>query len=340
MNVLVTGGAGYIGSHAVKLLASEGHRVAVLDDLSHGHRQAVAPDARLFVGNVADEALLARILREEDIEAVLHFAAFIEVGESMLLPEKYYRNNFSHALSMLKVLTENDVKKVVFSSTAAVYGDPIRIPIDENHPRQPINPYGRSKMMTEMAIEDLRASHGLGYAILRYFNVAGASPDGSIGEAHEPESHLIPRILAAARGQAPAASIFGIDYPTQDGTCVRDYLHVEDLVRAHALALENLRPGDGAIYNLGSESGFSVRQVIDACQRVCGNVFKIEEHARRPGDPSILVASSAKIRRELKWEPRYPDLETIIAHAWNWHTKNPLGYRSVGAVGVAAATMP
>lgn len=327
MRVLVTGGAGYIGSHAVRELLRAGHVVTVLDNLATGHREAVDRQAHFVEGETGDAALVVKTLREREIEAVLHFAAFIEVGESVVDPDKYYRNNFSAPLVLLGAMREAGVQKIVFSSTAAVYGNPNQVPIPEDHPRQPINPYGRSKMMTEMAIEDASKAYGLGYAILRYFNVAGADPSGDIGEAHEPESHLIPRVLQAAR-DGKTVGIFGTDYRTGDGTCVRDYIHVVDLVNAHILALGKITAGQGAIYNLGSENGFSVREVIEACRAVTGIDIKTEIHPRRAGDPDSLIASSAKIRTACGWKPRYPDLKTIIAHAWNWHTRHPHGYRT------------
>lgn len=326
MRILVTGGAGYIGSHAVRRLLNEGHDVTVLDNLSHGHEWAIAAAAegtgrqpRWIKGSTADRALVEKILRDQAIEGVMHFAAFIEVGESVQDPAKYYHNNFSAALSLMDAMVAVGVRRLVFSSTAAVYGNPASTPITEDQARLPINPYGRSKMMVELAIEDYAAAYGLGYAILRYFNVAGASPDGGIGEAHEPESHLIPRILSAAGGQESSIGIFGTDYDTRDGTCIRDYIHVDDLVAAHVLAMEKIQPGMGKAYNLGSERGFSVREVIAACERVTGMSLKVEEKPRRPGDPAILVASSSRIRSELGWERRYPDLETIVSHAWKWH---------------------
>jgi UDP-glucose 4-epimerase len=308
-------------------LIRAGHAVTVLDNLSTGHREAVDPRAHFVLGETGDGPAIERILRERHIEAVLHFAAFIEVGESVQDPDKYYRNNFSAPLVLLGAMRAVGVRKIVFSSTAAVYGNPVRIPIQENDARAPINPYGRSKMMTEMAIEDSSKSYGLGYAILRYFNVAGAAPDGTIGEAHEPESHLIPRILMAAR-EARAVGVYGTDYQTPDGTCVRDYVHVVDLVNAHILALEKIEPGRGDVYNLGSEKGFSVREVIEACRVATGLDIKAEDHPRRPGDPDRLIASSAKIRA-LGWKPQHPDIQTIISHAWNWHRSHPHGYKSV-----------
>ena len=325
MRVLVTGGAGYIGSHAVRELLYNGHNVTVLDNLATGHRESLSDKASFVLGDTGDFELVCRVLREHSIEAVLHFAAFIEVGESVTNPEKYYRNNFEAPVRLLKAMKACAVKKIVFSSTAAVYGNPISVPISEDHPLNPINPYGRSKMMTEQAIRESSKADGLGFAILRYFNVAGASPDGTIGEAHEPESHLIPRILQAAlRGER--ISIYGTDYKTPDGTCIRDYIHVVDLVTAHILALEKIVPGEGSIYNLGSENGFSVRQVIEACREVTGHALPADVHDRRPGDPDSLIASSSRIRAR-GWTPKYPDLKTIIAHAWQWHASHPRGYR-------------
>jgi UDP-glucose 4-epimerase len=326
--ILVTGGAGYIGSHAVRHLLDYGHEVTVLDNLSHGHAAAVDPRAKLVKGSTGNAELVQQTLRSQAIEAVMHFAADIEVGESVTDPGKYYENNFSNALKLLAAMRDTGVKKIVFSSTAAVYGNPEKTPIEEDQRRNPINPYGRSKMMTEMAIEDFAHAHGLGYAVLRYFNVAGAAPDARTGEDHQPESHLIPRILLAALGSTPDVKIFGTDYPTADGTCVRDYVHVMDLVGAHRLALEKIKEGKGNTFNLGSENGFSVREVIATCERVTGKKLIVKEEARRPGDPAVLVASSARIRRMLGWEREYPDLDTIVGHAWNWHTSHPRGYRS------------
>ena len=325
MKVLVTGGAGYIGSHAVRALLDQGHAVVVLDNLSHGHLAAVDSRAVFVEGYTGDAARLTDLFKSEKIEAVLHFAADIEVGESVQDPGKYYQNNFSNSLCLLNAMKQASVQKIVFSSTASVYGDPTQNPVDELQARAPINPYGRSKMMTEMAIEDFSRAHGLGYAILRYFNVAGASPDAKIGEDHQPESHLIPRILAAAR-DGKSVKIYGTDYPTADGTCIRDYIHVVDLAQAHLLAMNALVAGKGAIYNLGSENGFSVREVIAACEQVTGKRLKVEEEARRAGDSPVLVASSKKIRESLGWQRKYPDLNTIVEHAWNWHVSHPQGY--------------
>lgn len=326
MRVLVTGGAGYIGSHAVRELINSGHSVTVLDNLSNGHEEALDPRANFIHGSTGDMELLLQRLHAHQIEAVMHFAADIEVGESVTNPYKYYNNNFSHALNLLHAMMKVGIKKFVFSSTAAVYGNPEKTPIEETQRRHPINPYGRSKMMTEMAIEDFSHAHGLGYTILRYFNVAGASPDASIGEDHQPESHLIPRILQAAR-DGGEVKIFGTDYDTEDGTCIRDYVHVVDLARAHVLALEKMEEGKGNIYNVGSENGFSVREVIAACEEVVGKKLQVVEEQRRPGDPAILVASSSRIRRELGWKPLYPKIQTIVQHAWHWHSTHPHGYR-------------
>jgi UDP-glucose 4-epimerase len=326
MRVLVTGGAGYIGSHAVKLLLDQGHTVTVLDNLSHGHRVALDSRAHFLEGSTGNQPLVLDLLCSRQIEAVLHFAADIEVAESVADPGRYYLNNFANSVRLLEAMRSADVRKIVFSSTAAVYGNPERTPIEESAPRQPINPYGRSKLMTEFALEDFSRAHGLGFTILRYFNVAGAMPDGSLGEDHEPESHLIPRLLLAAR-DGGTARIYGSDYPTRDGTCVRDYVHVLDLAQAHLLALDRTEPGRGAVFNIGSESGFTVREVIATVEKVTGKTLKIMQEERRAGDPAELVASSARLRRELGWKPLFPELEKIVAHAWNWHCKHPRGWR-------------
>jgi UDP-glucose-4-epimerase GalE len=325
-HVLVTGGAGYIGSHATRQLLDAGHPVTVIDDLSHGHRAAVDRRARFFPVSIADRAAVEAILREARIDAVMHFAGSIEVGESVVDPSAYYRNNLVAGLTLLDAMRACEVRRIVFSSTAATYGNPVKTPIEEDQTLAPVNPYGRTKYFFEQALADYSAAYGLGYVALRYFNVAGASSDLSLGEAHEPETHLIPRVLAVAAGKQPFAAIFGTDYPTPDGTCIRDFVHVEDLVAAHLLALGKAAPGVGRAYNLGSEQGFSVRQVIDVCRRVTGRPIEVREHPRRPGDPAILVASSARIRRELGWSPRHPQLEAIVGSAWKWHESHPNGF--------------
>ncbi|MDB5038377.1 MAG: UDP-glucose 4-epimerase GalE [Bacteriovoracaceae bacterium] len=319
MNILVTGGAGYIGSHAHRHLLDKGHAVFVIDDLSHGFSWAIDKRARFYEGNISDSKLVRKILDENKIEAVMHFAAFIEVAESVANPKKYIENNFSNALKLLEIMIEVGVNKFIFSSTAAVYGNPSSIPVLETAKCAPINPYGESKWMLEKALADLATKHPLKYMILRYFNVAGACPKGLLGEAHEPETHLIPRILLAALGEADFVSIFGTDYETFDGTCVRDYVHVEDLADAHHLALLALNQDPSNIYNLGSEKGFSVRQILKACNDVVGKIIPTKEFGRRPGDPPVLVASREKIVRDLKWKPRYSEIEKIVEHAWKWH---------------------
>jgi UDP-glucose 4-epimerase len=336
MNILVTGGAGYIGSHATRYLLDRGHKVVVLDNLSQGHREAI--DFRATVKQISIQNIesVIGVLKSYHIEAVLHFAGYIEVAESVKHPAKYYENNVAGTLALLEALREAQVKKIVFSSTAAVYGNPVEIPITENHPCNPVNPYGRTKFMSESMIQDYCAAYGLGYAILRYFNVAGASPDGLIGEAHHPETHLIPRILQSLLFQNEKLKIFGNDYNTKDGTCVRDYIHVMDLVTAHLLAVENLVEGRGDIFNLGSENGFTVTEVIAACEKVTQQKIPYEIHDRRAGDPAILVASSEKIRQTLNWKRQFPDLTDMIAHAWQWHSRYPYGYSFRNVVDVTS----
>jgi UDP-glucose 4-epimerase len=329
MRVLVTGGAGYIGSVLATELLQRGHQVVVLDNLSHGHRQAVPRDAELVVGELADRAGLDRVMREHSPDAVLHLAALIEAGESMKAPEVFFRNNTANALTLLEAMLAAGVKRFVFSSTAALYGNPERTPIQEDDALAPTNAYGESKLLVERMLAWFHRIHGLRYASLRYFNAAGASrPDQ--GEAHQPESHLIPRILAVALGRAQHANIFGTDYATPDGTCVRDYIHVSDLARAHLLAVDALAKerenSVPLIYNLGNGQGFSVRQVVDVARQVTGHPIPVIESPRRPGDPAVLIASSEKIRRELGWQPRFPDLQTIVESAWQWHRAHPNGY--------------
>jgi UDP-glucose 4-epimerase len=329
MRVLVTGGAGYIGSVVADELLQAGHDVVVFDNLSRGHRQAVPKNADLVVGDLADRACLDQLLRSRAFDAVLHFAALIEAGESMKAPEEFFRNNTSNALTLLEAMLAARVTRFVFSSTAALFGNPERTPIEEDDPVHPTNAYGESKLLVERMLAWLHQIHGLRYASLRYFNAAGASrPDQ--GEAHQPETHLIPRILQVALGRAQHVNIFGTDYATPDGTCIRDYIHVSDLARAHLLALEalenELEQSSPLIYNLGNGQGFSVREVVEVARRVTGHPVPVIESPRRAGDPAVLIASSEKIRRELGWQPRFPDLKGIVESAWQWHRVHPDGY--------------
>jgi UDP-glucose 4-epimerase len=331
MRVLVTGGAGYIGSVVATELLRSGNEVIIYDNLSRGHRQAVPQDAELVVGDLADRASLDHLLRSRAIDAVMHFAALIEAGESMKAPETFFRNNTANALTLLEAMLAAGVKRFVFSSTAALYGNPERTPIEEDDPLRPTNAYGESKLLVERMLAWFHQIHGLRYASLRYFNAAGASrPDQ--GEAHQPESHLIPRILGVALGRAQQVNIFGTDYPTSDGTCVRDYIHVSDLARAHLLALNALEkaPENSSplIYNLGNGRGFSVRQVVEVARQITGHPIPAIESPRRPGDPEVLIASSDKIRRELGWQPKFPDLKAIVESAWQWHRNHPDGYQN------------
>jgi UDP-glucose 4-epimerase len=325
MKVLVTGGAGYIGSVVSDQLLAAGHQVTVLDNLSRGHRKAVPSAAELVVGDLADAENLAALFQRKKFDAVLHFAAFIEAGESMKFPEVFFRNNTANALAVLEAMFAARVNRFVFSSTAALYGNPVRTPIQEDDALQPTNAYGESKLLVERMLDWFHRIHGLRYASLRYFNAAGAAaPDR--GEAHQPESHLVPRIMNVALGKEKHIQVFGTDYPTADGTCVRDYIHVSDLATAHLLALEALDRSERLIYNLGSGQGFTVRQVIEGVQRVSGCEIPVLESPRRDGDPAVLIASSDKIRRELNWKPKFPDLDSILASAWAWHKNFPNGY--------------
>lgn len=320
MNILVVGGAGYIGSHMVKQLSLSGIDVITLDNLSCGYKDAVKY-GELIEGDLGDSSLLDKIFSERPIDAVMHFAAFIEVGESVINPAKYYQNNVSNTQVLLDAMIQHDVEHFIFSSTAAIFGEPEYTPIDESHNKEPVNPYGRSKLMVEQILEDYDKAYGLKSTCLRYFNAAGADPDGELGERHNPETHLVPLILQAASGRRENIKIFGQDYPTEDGTCVRDYVHINDLCEAHSLALKRMRDrGESARYNLGNGKGFSVRQVIDATKAVTGKDFTVIEDARRPGDPAVLVADSTRARDELNWQPRFDKLETIIETAWNWET--------------------
>ena len=322
--VLVTGGAGYIGGVVVAQLMQRAYDVVVLDDLSNGCRAAVPDGAQLVVGDIGDRAALDRLFREYSFDAVMHFAAFIEAGESMKHPAKYFRNNTANALTLLDAVTAHKVRRFVFSSTAALYGTPERTPIEETDLLHPTNTYGESKLLVERMLEWFNRIHGLSYACLRYFNAAGAA--GAQGEDHHPESHLIPLTLQVALGQRKELSIYGTDYPTPDGTCVRDYVHVSDLAAAHVLVLQALKEKDKLTYNLGNGRGFSVREVIETARRVTGHAIPALEAPRRPGDPAVLVASAEKIKKELGWQPEYSNLEAIVRSAWDWRRAHPDGY--------------
>jgi UDP-glucose 4-epimerase len=324
VKILVTGGAGYIGSVVGADLESAGHDVVVYDNLYRGHREAIPSKAKFVQGDVADKEKLDRLFDSERFDAVMHFAALIEAGESMQAPERYFRNNSASTLSLLEAMLKAGIRKFVFSSTAALYGEPKQIPIREDDELKPTNAYGESKLLVEQMLAWFHRIHGLRYASLRYFNAAGAA--GELGEAHEPESHLIPLVLQVALGKREKISIYGTDYPTPDGTCIRDYIHISDLSAAHLLALDGLQQRDKLIYNLGNGRGFSVREVINVARAVTGRPIHTQESPRRAGDPAVLVASSEKIQHELGWKPRHPELEAIIGSAWEWHQRYPRGY--------------
>jgi len=327
MNVLVVGGAGYIGSHCVRQLIAAGHRPVVLDNLVFGHRGAVAPEIPFYDANLGDEAVVGKILDSEKIEAVMHFAAFAYVGESVSDPLKYYFNNVVATLHLLRVMLAKGVKKFVFSSTCATYGIPKSMPILETSPQAPINPYGQTKLDIETALKALAPATGLSFAAFRYFNAAGASEDGAIGEDHDPETHLIPLAIDAAVGKRPPLQIFGTDYPTPDGTCLRDYVHVDDLARAHIAVFDKLAtPGATCFYNLGTGHPTSVRDVINAVEKATGKKVPFTEAPRRAGDPPALYADSTKAKTELGWKIKFPTIDPIVATAWKWHSANPNGY--------------
>jgi UDP-glucose 4-epimerase len=328
VRVLVTGGAGYIGSVVTAQLHAAGHSVIVFDNLSKGHRESLPDGVELVVGDLSDSALLRETLGGNNVEAVLHFAAWIEAGESMKAPERFFRNNTANTLSLLESMLAAGVKKLVFSSTAALYGDPKRTPIQEQDELLPTNAYGESKLLVEHMLAWFNRIHELRYASLRYFNAAGATEDR--GENHDPETHLIPLILQVAKGERKAINVFGTDYPTKDGTCVRDYIHVLDLAQAHMLALNALDQHSKLIYNLGSGRGFTVREVIGVARKVTGHPIPVIESPRRPGDPAVLVASSDRIKAELHWKPEHTDLEQIIGSAWRWMQRFPNGYSHPG----------
>ncbi len=322
-NILVVGGAGYIGSHMVKMLHQQGHNVVILDNLTTGFA-FLAKYGTLVVGDLADTNLLENLFMEQGFDAVMHFAAYSLVGESMSAPAKYYRNNVANTINLLDVMVRHQVLNFVFSSTAASFGEPEYVPIDEKHPQKPINPYGASKLMVEQVLRDYASAYQLNSVSLRYFNACGADPDGELGECHNPETHLIPLILQAASGRRDAITVFGRDYDTEDGTCIRDYIHIVDLCSAHALALDKIlaHPNQGALaYNLGNGKGFSVQQVIEVVNKVVAEdncSVKVIDGDRRAGDPAVLVADAHRACNELDWKPQYQQLETIVRHAWQW----------------------
>jgi len=326
MAILVTGGAGYIGSVAVEDLVKKDKEVVVIDNLVYGHREAVAEGAALYEGDIGDREFVNEVLSKHNVDACMHFSAYAYVGESVTDPGKYFHNNFSATLNLLDVLLEHDIKKFIFSSTCATYGVPQYVPIDEKHPQWPVNPYGWSKLMVERALDAYDTAYGLKYVALRYFNASGATE--RCGEDHQPETHLIPLVLYAAMGKIPHVSIFGSDYPTPDGTAVRDYIHISDLSQAHLLALDHLRKGEQSEFiNLGNGNGYSVKEVIDAARKVTGKNIEAVNAPRRAGDPPQLVGDSAKAREVLGWDPQYPELEKIIESAWKWHQEHPDGYK-------------
>lgn len=327
MNVLVVGGAGYIGSHCVRQLIAAGHRPVVLDNLAYGHRKAVAQEIPFYAANLGDTPTVLNILRQEKIELVMHFAAFCYVGESVTAPVKYYENNVVATLHLLDAMLQAGVKKFVFSSTCATFGVPERLPMTEDLPQAPINPYGQTKLDVENLLKALSTAHGLSFAAFRYFNAAGAAEDGTIGEDHNPETHLIPLAIQVATGKRANLQIFGTDYPTPDGTCLRDYVHVDDLSRAHIAVFDKLAtPGARFFYNLGTGKPFSVREIIQAVEKITGKKVPVIESPRRAGDPPALFADSSKAQKELGWTPKYMDAESVIATAWKWHESHPNGY--------------
>ena len=322
MKVLVVGGAGYIGSHMVKMLSKAGHDVTTLDNLSNGYRDAVKY-GEFVEGDIADAVLLSKLFSDNAFDGVMHFASYIQVGESVEKPSMYYRNNVSNTQVLLDAMVEHGVKRFIFSSTAATFGEPDYTPIDEKHPQSPINPYGHSKLMVEQILRDFDHAYGLKSVSLRYFNAAGADPDGELGERHIPETHLIPLVLQAASGRRDNITIFGTDYDTPDGTCIRDYIHINDLCSAHLLGLEHLvAGGETRAYNMGNGMGYSIKELIDITKEVTGNDFTVLMGERRGGDPARLVADSTLLQKELGWKPELADLADIIRHAWEWELKS------------------
>ncbi len=330
MNVLVVGGAGYVGSHTVRKLMEHGEEVWVYDNLSRGHAAAV-PAGRLIEGNMSDRSKLVQVMQEKEIDAVMHFAAYALVNESVTQPAMYYQNNVVAALDLMEAMRSAGVWRFVFSSTTATYGEVAKMPITEDNLQLPINPYGFSKLVIERALQDYAAAYGFGVACLRYFNAAGASEDGSIGEDHDPETHIIPIVLQVALGQREFVSMFGRDYATPDGSCIRDYIHVNDLASAHLSAMQLLEPGQVMKMNLGSGKGASVLEVIEACRKVTGHAIPVVDAPRREGDPASLIADITLAKKTLDWAPKYNDIESIVATAWNWHSKHPHGYKDYAA---------
>ncbi len=326
MRIFATGGAGYVGSHCVKRLVAAGHEVTVYDNLVYGHRQAVDHAAAFIEGDLADAEKLEQVLQSGHFDAVMHFAAFLNVGESVDKPLLYYRNNVANTINLLEVMQRARIKRMVFSSTCAVYGVPEELPITEDLPKNPISPYGATKLTMEWLLRDSAAAWGLGSVSLRYFNACGAAADGTIGEDHEPEVHLIPLVLQVALGRRETVSVFGTDYPTPDGTCLRDFIHVEDLAEVHLLAVERVEEGQAEALNVGTGRAHSVLEVIAAARRVTGHAIPAQLVARRPGDPPALYAASDKLRRQYDWQPRYTDIEQTIATAWRWHRSHRNGY--------------
>ncbi len=327
MNVLVVGGAGYIGSHCVRQLLAQGHHPVVVDNLVYGHRAAVAKRVPFYEADLGDTKAMRAILKKRRIEMVMHFAAYCYVGESVTSPLKYYKNNFAAPLNLLEAMLAEGVKKFVLSSTCATYGIPEKMPLAEDAPQRPINPYGESKLDLENALKSLARAEGLSFAALRYFNAAGAAADGAIGEDHDPETHLIPLVIGQAMGKLPHVQIFGTDYPTPDGTCLRDYVHVDDLARAHILVFDKLKkPGTQLYYNLGTGTPNSVREVVAAVEKVSGKKVKVKLAPRRAGDPPALYADNRKALRELGWKIEYDSIESIVDTAWRWHSTHPRGF--------------
>jgi UDP-glucose 4-epimerase len=328
MRIFVTGGAGYVGSHCVRRLVEAGHAVTVFDNLSKGHRQAVAPKASFIHGDLADTDRVRDALRSEAFDAVMHFAASLDVGESVREPLKYYRNNIINTTSLLELMHAVGIRRMVFSSTCAVYGEPDTLPLTEDLPKNPISPYGASKLAMEWAMAACGTAWGLGATALRYFNASGAAADGTIGQDYRPILHIIPAIIEVALGKRENIKVFGTDYPTPDGSCVRDYIHVEDLAEAHRLAIEAVKPGQFTAYNVGTGRGHSVLEVIDAVRTVTGHPIPAEIGPRRPGDPPALYADPTRLRQAVGWEPRYTDLKRIVETAWRWHQSHPDGYET------------